>query len=267
MLRLISRSGVSKTEVSMHSLSLRFVAIGKFSAIVALLAASGVQADNFVSPKEIQQFVSRYCFECHSADSHKGDREFESFALPLESEAGIIEAKDIVDQLTLKEMPPQKSLQPGEDERLAVIRSLREGISAARSKYASSGGRTVLRRLSVREYENTLATLFGRRVDTLGLTANFPKEQTSRHLDNIGASLVTSGFLVDQYFQAVNRLVEMRLGKPALEPQTWTFNGHFVQYEELSGPHKSVFNYRYLNLYEQQTRTRGKGATDTSRIS
>ena len=244
----------------MNSLSLRFVIAGNFFAIVALLVAFPVRADDVVSPKEIQQFVGRYCLKCHSADLHKGDREFESFALPLESEVSIVEAKDIVDQLTLKEMPPQKSLQPGDEERLAVIRSLRDGISAARGKVASSGGRTVLRRLSIREYENTLATLFGRRVDTLGLTADFPKEKTSRHLDNIGTSLVTSGFLVDQYFQAVNRLVEIRLGKPVLEPQTWTFNEHFVQYEELQGPHKSVFNFRYLNLYEQpNTDTRQGG--------
>jgi tetratricopeptide (TPR) repeat protein len=54
----------------------------------------------------------------------------------------------------------------------------------------------------------------------------------------------------------------MRLGKPVIEPITWTFNGHFVQYEELQGPHKSVFNFRYLNLYEQpnsDTRQGGYG--------
>ena len=85
----------------MHSLPLRLIAIGKFSAIVILLSASSIQADDFVSHKEIQKFLSQYCFECHNADSHKGDREFESFALPLESEAGLIEAKDIIDQLTL----------------------------------------------------------------------------------------------------------------------------------------------------------------------
>lgn len=221
-----------------------------------------VHADDLASPSEVQQFVRKYCSECHSIVKHKGDREFETFALPLASEAGMIDAKDIIDQLTLKEMPPQDSTQPTDDERLSVIRNLREGISVSRGKIASSGGRTVLRRLSIREYENTLATLFNRRVDTLGLTADFPKEQTSRHMDNIGKSLVTSGFLVDQYFQAANRLVEMRLGKPEIEPNTWTFNDHFVQYEELQGPHKSVFKFRYLNLYEQpnsDTRQGGYG--------
>jgi hypothetical protein len=117
-----------------------------------------------------------------------------------------------------------------------------------------------MRRLSNREYENTLATLFDRRVDTLGLTADFPKEKASEHIDTIGKSLVTSGFLLDQYFQSANRLVEARLGRPEMPSQSWHFDGNFVQYEELSGPHKAAFNYKYLCLYEQpNTHTRQGG--------
>lgn len=213
-------------------------------------------------PKLVQQFLGRYCLECHDADAQKGDRAFEKFALPLQSVADIIDARDIIDQLTLKEMPPKKADQPGDDERLAMIRALRDGTAAARGKLESTGSRTVMRRLSSREYEATLAVLFGRRVDTLGLTADFPKEKTAGHMDTIGKTLVTSGFLVDQHFQAANRLVETRLGKPAMEPRDWRFNGHFLQYEELSGSHKAAFNYRYLNLYEQpnsDTRQGGYG--------
>ncbi|WP_343075892.1 DUF1592 domain-containing protein [Prosthecobacter dejongeii] len=225
-----------------------------------LFTVTASHAEDLLPPKIVQQFLGKYCLECHDADAQKGDREFENFALPLKSEADLISAKEIIDQVTLKEMPPKKSDQPTDEERLAVLRALREGTVAARGKIESSGARTVMRRLSSREYENTLASLFGRRVDTLGLTGDFPKEKTSQHMDTIGKSLVTSGFLVDQYFQAANRLVEMRLGKPAMEPKNWRFNGHFVQYEELQGPHKSAFNYRYLNLYEQpNTDTRQGG--------
>ena len=210
--------------------------------------------------KQVEQFLSRYCLECHAADVQKGDRSFEKFTLPLKTLPEVIEARDIIDQLTLREMPPKKADQPTDEERLAAIRALRAGTASAQASLQSTGSRTVLRRLSNREYENTLATLFGRRVDTLGLTADFPKEKTARHLDTIGQSLVTSGFLVDQYFQAANRLVEARLGKPVTAPQTWRFNQNFVQYEELTGSHKSAFNFRYLNLYEQpNTDTRQGG--------
>jgi hypothetical protein len=225
----------------------------------AVFAASSVHAADD-TPKVVQQFLGKYCLECHDADVQKGDRAFDAFALPLKSVADLIEARDIIDQLTLKEMPPKKADQPQDDERIAMIRALRDGTVAAHAKFQTTGSRTVMRRLSSREYENTLAVLFGRRVDTLGLTADFPKEKTTEHMDTIGKSLVTSGFLVDQYFQSANRLVETRLGKPAMEPKDWKFNSHFVQYEELSGSHKSAFNYRYLNLYEQpNTDTRQGG--------
>jgi hypothetical protein len=225
----------------------------------AVLSAASIAAAE-TPAKQVEQFLSRYCLECHAADVQKGDRSFDKFTLPLKTLPEVIEARDIIDQLTLREMPPKKADQPTDEERLAAIRALRAGTASAQASLQSTGSRTVLRRLSNREYENTLATLFGRRVDTLGLTADFPKEKTARHLDTIGQSLVTSGFLVDQYFQSANRLVETRLGKPATAPQTWRFNKNFIQYEELTGSHKSAFNFRYLNLYEQpNTDTRQGG--------
>jgi len=228
------------------------------SAVFAATFAAAADAP----PKVVQQFLGKYCLECHDADVQKGDRSFEKFEMPLKGTADLIEARDIIDQLTLKEMPPKKADQPSDEERIAMIRALRDGTVVAYGKLESTGSRTVMRRLSSREYENTLAMLFGRRVDTLGLTADFPKEKTTEHMDTIGKSLVTSGFLVDQYFQSANRLVETRLGKPATPPKDWKFNSHFVQYEELQGSHKSAFNYRYLNLYEQpnsDTRQGGYG--------
>jgi len=210
--------------------------------------------------KVVNEFLGNYCLECHDTSVQKGERDFETFDLPLATQPDLISAKEIIDQITLREMPPKKAEQPTDEERLAVLRALRGGIAEARSKFESSGSRTVMRRLSNREYENTLAILFGRRVDTLGLTADFPKDKTSHHLDNIGGTLVTSGFLLDQYFQSANRLVEGRLGKPAMEPKSWHFTKNFKQYEELSGPHKEALDYKFLCLYEQpNTDTRQGG--------
>ncbi|NBV56147.1 MAG: hypothetical protein EBR70_06160, partial [Verrucomicrobia bacterium] len=121
--------------------------------------------------RQVEQFLNRYCLECHDAKVHKGDRSFERFKLPLGNLPAVIEARDIIDQLTLREMPPKKADQPSDEERLAAIRALRAATAAAEASLQSTGSRTVLRRLSNREYENTLEALFGRRVDTLGLTA------------------------------------------------------------------------------------------------
>jgi len=219
-----------------------------------------VAADDSPTPEKVGAFLEKYCLECHDRDVQKGEREFETFFLPLKKEADLIAAKEIVDQVTLREMPPKKADQPSDEERLAVLQFLREGMADARGRIESSGARTVIRRLSNREYENTMVSLFDRRVDTLGLTADFPKERVSRHIDTIGDSLVTSGFLLDQYFHAANRLVDLRMGQPVTEPQSWHFKDHFVQYEELEGSHKKAFNFDFLCLYEQpNTDTRQGG--------
>jgi len=244
------------------SLLTEFRSAASLRCLLALSATLSAGASHAADApvKSVEQFLNRYCLECHDADVHKGDRSFHEFKLPLKTLPDVIEARDIIDQLTLREMPPKKADQPSDEERLAAIRALREGTAKAQASLQSTGSRTVLRRLSNREYENTLETLFGRRVDTLGLTADFPKEKTAQHLDTIGQSLVTSGFLVDQYFLSANRLVETRLGKKPTASQTWRFNKNFVQYEELTGSHKAAFNFRYLNLYEQpNTDTRQGG--------
>jgi hypothetical protein len=244
------------------SLLTEFRSAASLRCLLALSATLSAGASHAADApvKSVEQFLNRYCLECHDADVHKGDRSFHEFKLPLKTLPDVIEARDIIDQLTLREMPPKKADQPSDEERLAAIRALREGTAKAQASMQSTGSRTVLRRLSNREYENTLETLFGRRVDTLGLTADFPKEKTAQHLDTIGQSLVTSGFLVDQYFLSANRLVETRLGKKPTASQTWRFNKNFVQYEELTGSHKAAFNFRYLNLYEQpNTDTRQGG--------
>lgn len=208
----------------------------------------------------VTRLLKKYCLDCHDVKTADGEREFETFSLPIKTQQQLITADGIIDHVTLRNMPPEDADQPTDEERLALIGALRDSIQEARSQFESTGSRTIMRRLSNREYENTLATLFDRRVDTLGLTADFPKEETSQHMDNIGESLVTSGFLLDQYFQAASRLVEARLGKPEMKPQSWHFKDNFKQYEELSGAHKSVFKYRYLCLYEQpNTDTRQGG--------
>lgn len=226
-----------------------------------MAGAVALQAEEALPPaKLVGQFLDQYCLDCHDSATKKGKRNLELFTLPLKAVPDLVSAQEMIDQISLREMPPKKATQPSDEERLAMVRTLRDGARAARGALGNAGPKTAMRRLSSREYENTLATLFGRRVDTLGLTADFPKEKTSQHIDTIGQTLVTSGFLLDQYFQAANRLVEARLGKPATPSKQWHFRGHFVQYEELQGSHKEAFNFAFLNLYEQpNTDTRQGG--------
>ena len=222
--------------------------------------ASEAAGNDSLSASESTVFLKQYCADCHGNGAEEGERSFDDFSLPIQSVEDLVTADEIIDQITLKLMPPPDATQPSDDQRISILKTLRSGIANAREAFQSTGGRTVMRRLSNREYENTLATLFNRRVDTLGLTATFPKDGTSKHFDTIGDTLVTSGFLLDEYFQAASRLVDLRLGKPKTPEQTWHFTDNFQQYEELAGSHRSVFNNEFLCLYEQpNTDTRQGG--------
>ncbi|MDB4678902.1 DUF1592 domain-containing protein [Rhodopirellula sp.] len=243
----------------------RYVIFSSYIVAFAIGSATaeneqGTAATTNKPQNRLSQFLTSYCVDCHNAQSSEGERRFDQFSLPLGDSASVIRADEIVDQLTLKTMPPSDALQPTDEHRVALIKLLRQQIAEARTLIEGTGDKTVIRRLSNREYENTLKTLFGRRVDTLGLTLEFPKETTSENLDTIGSSLVTSGFLLDQYFQAASKLIDYRLGAPTIDPKDWHFKDNFVQYEELNGSHRSVFNFDFLCLYEQpNTDTRQGG--------
>lgn len=251
----------------MRLVSLAMMITGKLVPIctlMLLITGPATAADtNTATPHQtelVADFLSIYCIGCHDQFDRQGDREFESFALPLSDQTGLITADEIIDQITLRQMPPLDAEQPTDDERLEVLQTLRQSIDDARQMMRGTGGRTVMRRLSNREYQNTIEDLIGRRVDTLGLIEDFPKDTTADHLDTIGQSLVTSGFLLDHYFNAASRLINTRLESELPEPQSWHFTDNFRQYEELAGANSQAFNNEVLCIYEQpDTDTRQGG--------
>ncbi|MGC6442995.1 MAG: c-type cytochrome domain-containing protein, partial [Rubripirellula sp.] len=157
------------------------------SPIFSLDAARGNESDTSdpvaTEAGHVTDFLNRYCVECHNAETSEGERRFDQLPFPFTNVDAVIRADEIIDQLTLRSMPPEDSEQPSDEDRLRLIGTLRNEVKNAKSLLDGSTEQTVMRRLSNREYENTLRALFGRLVDTLGLTLDFPKENTSHHID------------------------------------------------------------------------------------
>lgn len=223
-------------------------------AALCLVAAPAAHADDPIA------FLGNYCMECHDEDVQKGDRRFDQLSLPIKDEHGIILLQDIIDQLNLGEMPPQKADQPSAEEKTAAIAALTKAAQEARASVKSTGGQTVLRRLNRREYRNTVADLFHLDLTAFDPTSKFPSDRPSEHMDNIGASLVTSGYLLDQYLEAADAIVEKALGQfEPTKPRNWHFTDNFQQGAELKFSHKSVYDFEYLCLYEVPNTTRHEG--------
>jgi hypothetical protein len=158
-------------------------------------------------------------------------------------------------------MPPKKAdAHPSEDEQLAAITALTKAATEARAKVKTTGGQTVLRRLNRREYLNTVSDLFHLDLTAFDPTTTFPRDRTAEHMDNIGDSLVTSGYLLDQYLEAADAIVEKALGQfePTKE-RNWHLTDNFQQGAELNYSHKTVYGFKYLCLYEVPNTTRHEG--------
>ncbi|MBT7817580.1 MAG: DUF1587 domain-containing protein, partial [Polaribacter sp.] len=180
----------------------------------------------------IVPFLKQHCYQCHSAEEREADRRFDLLEFPLADENALIEFQDVLDQLNLGEMPPSSQPQPDVAEATKVIRWLTVEISKFQNLRKGTGGETVLRRLNRREYVNTVSDLLHLNTNSFDPTVGFPADQKIDHLDNQGHALVTSGFLLDEYLEAADKIIEKALpGLVKPEIQEWRFAGGFQQGE------------------------------------
>lgn len=210
---------------------------------------------------DVQAFLATYCLGCHGSAVQMADRRFDMLRLPVTDDNSLILTQDIIDQLNLGQMPPAKARQPGLTERTAVINALTAMVADGHAKRVSTGSRTVLRRLNRREYLNTVGDLFRLNMTMFNPTAKFPRDQTAGNMDNIGDTLVTSGYLLEQYLDAADQVVEKALDmRDRPEVQTWSFTGNFRQQPELDYAQTVIFKDKYLCLYESMNSLRHEGA-------
>ncbi|MSU51287.1 MAG: DUF1592 domain-containing protein [Opitutus sp.] len=228
-------------------------------------AARGAETIPAIDPgtdQAIRSFFSTYCKECHGPEKQKGDRRFDQLALPVRKADTLIDLQDIVDQLNLGEMPPAKAeRRPGAGEVREMVDRLTQLVSEGHARLSSTGGRTVLRRLNRREYINTVGDLFGLNMTMFDPTTKFPRDQTVMHMDNIGDTLKTSGYLLAQYLDAAEQVVEKafeQTGRPS--EQTWRFSKDFLQQQELNRCHAVAFDNRFIGLYESPESIRNEGS-------
>ena len=214
------------------------------------------------SEKALRGFFGSYCVECHGPEKQKGDRRFDQLELPVAKADTLIELQDIIDQLNLGEMPPEKAKQhPGADAVRNMVEQLTKIVAEGHTRLASTGGQTVLRRLNRREYLNTVGDLFGLNMTMFDPTTKFPRDQTVMHMDNVGDALKTSGYLLAQYIDAADQVVTKAFASTERpRAQTWKFTGDFKQQPELRYSHGKVYNYRYMCLYETTASEKHEGA-------
>ena len=209
----------------------------------------------------VKQFLDTYCLSCHGTEKQKGERRFDTLDPTAHTRDTLITLQEIIDELTLGEMPPEKSKQPSRDEIAAIISRLTATVSAGQKTLVSTGGKTVLRRLNLREYSNTLADLFGFDPNLFDPTGGFPKDQMVENLDTIGDTLRISGYQLGKYLTVADTVTSKAFRRlEAVPEKTWSFsfangleqgrrkkNSFLALYE---GPNATTVEAGYVSLPE-----------------
>jgi len=152
-------------------------------------------------------FLKNHCIRCHGDQTQKADRRFDTLPAKITKLDDLERYQEIVDQLNLEPMPPEDEPQPTAEERAKMIAHLTSQLSTAHAELNATGGHSVLWRLNSWEYRQTIGDLLGINVDVWDPAEDFPDEVKIHGLDNNGAGLVTSGRLMDHYFEAAEEAI------------------------------------------------------------
>jgi len=213
----------------------------------------------------LKPFLARYCTACHGAEKQNADRRFDTLTGRIEDDNTLVDYQDILDQLNLGEMPPRKAgqqiAQPSNAARRQAVQWLTARIARYHAEHRPAARETVLRRLNAREYRNTLRDLLALNVTIFNPSRHFPRERETAHLDNNGATLVTSGHLLDRYLTAADAAIERTI-EPAHQPpvKTWTFRDGFRQQPEIDQVHRKTNHFEWMTLYEVTGADKHEGA-------
>ena len=226
----------------------------------AVSKAAG-SATNESFEQTVKPFLKAYCIKCHGTKAPKGDRSFAALTGVISDDNSLVDLQDILDLLNLGEMPPEDERQPTAPERRRVIKWLTDQIGEYHASRENASTTGTLRRLNAREYRRTVRDLFDLNISIFDPTTAFPRDQTSEHLDNVGESLVTSGYLLAKYLEAADSVVERAvfpLQKPKV--QQWIFRDGFRQQPEIDQVHRKTNLYEHMTLYDVVGADKPEGA-------
>lgn len=209
----------------------------------------------------IAPFLKTHCSQCHGAKKQNGERRFDTLPQSIDNSNTLSDYQDILDQLNLGQMPPADEPQPTDKQRRRVVEWLTKNIESFHAGQNHTGGESILRRLNAREYRNTVRDLFGMNMQMFDPTDSFPRDQTVHHLDNVGDTLVTSGYLLQKYLAAADDIIHKAV-YPLQQPEvrTWTFIDGFRQQPEIDQVHRKTNKFDHMTLYDAPGADKPEGA-------
>ncbi len=112
---------------------------------------------------EVQPLLQKYCYRCHGDTKPKGDVRLDKLSVDfVKGPASDLETwHDVLQNLHRGEMPPRGQPRPTAREHGVLVDFFNRAFVEAREQRESTAGRTVMRRMTSYEFQNTLEDLLG----------------------------------------------------------------------------------------------------------
>ena len=207
-------------------------------ALCVTLAASRASA-GALRP-DLGKFVEKQCFECHDADTKKGNLDLTSLKLELTNAPNFSAWTSIHDRVAKGEMPPKKKARPAPAEVRGFTNSLSSMLLATDRAQVAAEGRATQRRLNRYEYEETLRDLLS--LPYLEVKAFLPEDSESHGFNKIGDALDVSHVQLARYLSAADFALRQSMAAQVTRPEPTTNRFYtWEQYEffgaiKLEGP-------------------------------
>ena len=174
------------------------------------------------------KFIRSYCVGCHGPLKQEGDRRFDQLTETTSSIDEMELWQDLLDQISLGEMPPPEARQPLPGERAAIATAITAMLASASDTLSPGNSATVMRRLNRFEYDRSVRKLLRLPEILVDPTDRFPPDEVDHHFSNIGSSLVLSDFLLTRYIEAAGQYLSAAI-HPARQPpsRVWRFQAPF----------------------------------------
>lgn len=198
-----------------------------------------------VPDEAARQFIDQFCIDCHVGEDASGERNFKLLDMSKNTLATRVGLQEIADQIELGTMPPADATQPTNAQRKQQINLLTSILTEKRRQRPPVSTQSGLRRLSRREYRNTVGDLLGIDMTMFDPTRAFPADNLADGFDNDSTILATSGFLLEKYLEAANTCVDKAFANTATHAtQEWTFLPPFKAQPELDSRFRKVYGPR-----------------------
>lgn len=205
-----------------------------FTFFLTVFICLGLHADPRID--YIKKFTQKYCVDCHDEELEKGGLNLEHFQLKMDTLEEEKMWSNSYDRVVFGEMPPKKKKkQPTASELAAFKKNLSSILNQSIVKTQKSYGRTVYRRITREEYENTLRDLL--ELPNLKVKEMLPEDQSTGGYDNVTAGQSLSRMNIQSYMKAAEYALDMAttLGP---KPDKLKYQKNILDYHKHTKKHK-----------------------------